>query len=99
MIPALNVFSLGDPLGGNGFRMMQDLKANFVVVQAIGQLFWYFQARASTQEYHLPERSLLPGTDGIATAVIGYGVEQDGKIYCCVNCARAAVRTQLKGRL
>ena len=30
--------------------------------------------------------------------VIGHGVEQDGKIYCCVNCARAAGKTELKDR-
>src|SRR5438132_8892569 len=30
--------------------------------------------------------------------VIGHGVEQDGKICGCVNCARSAGRTQLKDR-
>jgi hypothetical protein len=31
--------------------------------------------------------------------VIGHGVEQDGKIFCCVNCARTAGKTQLKDRV
>ena len=30
--------------------------------------------------------------------IIGHGVEENGKIYCCVNCARADGRSDLKDR-
>lgn len=30
--------------------------------------------------------------------IIGHGVEENGKIYCCVNCARAAGQSGLKDR-
>ena len=30
--------------------------------------------------------------------IIGHGVEADGQIFCCVNCARASGTTQLKDR-
>jgi len=30
--------------------------------------------------------------------IIGHGVEQGGKIFCCVNCARESGKTQLKDR-
>jgi len=31
--------------------------------------------------------------------VIGHGVEQNGKIYCCVHCARSDGKTELKDRV
>jgi len=31
--------------------------------------------------------------------IVGHGVEQGGKIFCCVNCARSAGQTQLKDRI
>jgi hypothetical protein len=30
--------------------------------------------------------------------IVGHGVEADGKIFCCVHCARASGKTQLKDR-
>ena len=42
--------------------------------------------------------ALAPHCPHCDCRVIGHGVEQDGKIYCCVNCARAAGKTQLKDR-
>jgi nitrite reductase/ring-hydroxylating ferredoxin subunit len=30
--------------------------------------------------------------------IVGHGVEADGKIFCCVHCARTAGKTQLKDR-
>jgi hypothetical protein len=30
--------------------------------------------------------------------IVGHGVEADGKIFCCVHCARASGTTQLKDR-
>lgn len=30
--------------------------------------------------------------------IIGHGVEENGKIYCCVNCARADGQSDLKDR-
>ena len=31
--------------------------------------------------------------------IVGHGVEADGKIFCCVHCARASGKTQLKDRV
>jgi len=31
--------------------------------------------------------------------IVGHGVETDGKIFCCVHCARASGTTQLKDRV
>ncbi len=31
--------------------------------------------------------------------IVGHGVEADGKIFCCVHCARASGTTQLKDRV
>jgi hypothetical protein len=31
--------------------------------------------------------------------IVGHGVEADGKIFCCVHCARTAGKTQLKDRV
>ena len=31
--------------------------------------------------------------------IIGHGVEQEGKIFCCVNCARSGGKTELKDRV
>jgi hypothetical protein len=30
--------------------------------------------------------------------IIGHGVEEEGKIFCCVHCAREHDRTELKDR-
>src|SRR5438094_2183533 len=42
MVPAFHVLGLGDPLGGHGFGMMQNLVADFIFIQTIDELFWYF---------------------------------------------------------
>ena len=31
--------------------------------------------------------------------VVGHGVEQEGKIFCCVHCARSGGKTDLKDRV
>jgi hypothetical protein len=31
--------------------------------------------------------------------IVGHGVEADGKIFCCVHCARVSGTTQLKDRV
>ena len=31
--------------------------------------------------------------------IVGHGVEADGQIFCCVQCARTAGKTQLKDRV
>ena len=49
MVPGFHVLGLGDPLRGNGFRMMQNLVVNFAFVQTINQLFWYFQKQPPMQ--------------------------------------------------
>src|SRR5437762_11390713 len=42
MMPSFHVLGLGDPLRGNGFRMMQNLVADFVFVERINESFRYF---------------------------------------------------------
>jgi hypothetical protein len=54
MAPAFHVFGLGDPLGGNGFWMMQNLVVDFVFLQAINELLWYFQKRPPMQTITFP---------------------------------------------
>jgi hypothetical protein len=34
--------------------------------------------------------ALAPGCDQCGCKVIGHGVEQRGRFFCCANCARAA---------
>jgi hypothetical protein len=31
--------------------------------------------------------------------IVGHGVEAEGQIFCCVHCARAAGKTQLRDRV
>src|SRR5437868_5713296 len=45
MVPGFDVLSFGDPLRGDGLRMMQDLVANPAFVQAIDELLWNFHER------------------------------------------------------
>jgi len=54
MMPAFHVFGLGDPLRGNGFWMMQNLVVDFVFLQAINELLWYFQKRPPMQTITFP---------------------------------------------
>jgi nitrite reductase/ring-hydroxylating ferredoxin subunit len=42
--------------------------------------------------------ALAPRCPHCQCRVIGHGVEQDGQIFCCVHCARAGGRTELKDR-
>jgi len=42
--------------------------------------------------------ALAPKCPHCQCRVIGHGVEQAGQIFCCVHCARADGRTELKDR-
>jgi hypothetical protein len=42
--------------------------------------------------------ALAPKCAHCGCAIIGHGVEQGGKIFCCANCAREAGQTGLKDR-
>jgi hypothetical protein len=42
--------------------------------------------------------ALAPKCVHCGCAIIGHGVEQGGKIFCCANCAREAGQTGLKDR-
>lgn len=41
---------------------------------------------------------LAPQCGKCGCRVLGHGVEQDGAVFCCANCARAAGKTQLRDR-
>src|SRR5437016_14323419 len=55
MAPAFHVFGLGAPLRGNGFRMMQNLVVDFIFLQAINELLWYFQKQPPMQTITFPD--------------------------------------------
>jgi len=42
--------------------------------------------------------ALAPACDHCHCKVVGHGVEQNGKVYCCVNCARHSGASKLKDR-
>jgi nitrite reductase/ring-hydroxylating ferredoxin subunit len=42
--------------------------------------------------------ALAPVCPHCSCRIVGHGVEADGKIFCCVHCARASGATQLKDR-
>jgi hypothetical protein len=43
--------------------------------------------------------ALAPVCADCECRIVGHGVEADGQIFCCVNCARKAGKTQLKDRV
>jgi hypothetical protein len=43
--------------------------------------------------------ALAPVCPHCQCRVIGHGVEQGDKIFCCVNCARSGGKTELKDRV
>lgn len=43
-------------------------------------------------------RALAPDCDHCGCKVIGHGVEEDGVIFCCANCARNAGAKGLRDR-
>ena len=59
MVPAFHMLGLGDPLRGNGFRVMQDLVAGFAFVQTVDESTGYFHHCSPMPSYHFVERSLL----------------------------------------
>src|SRR6266513_3976005 len=42
VVPAFHVLGLSDPLRGYCLRMMQNFVADFIFIQTIDELFWYF---------------------------------------------------------
>src|SRR6266481_2971827 len=49
MMPGFHMLGLGDPLRGNGFRMMQNLVADFVFIETIKESFRYFHKQPPMQ--------------------------------------------------
>jgi hypothetical protein len=43
--------------------------------------------------------ALAPRCEHCNTRIIGHGVEADGSMYCCVNCASNAGQTGLQDRV
>ncbi len=41
-------------------------------------------------------QSLAPNCGTCGSKIIGHGLEQNGQIYCCANCARSAGATELR---
>lgn len=42
--------------------------------------------------------ALAPSCPCCRCRIVGHGVEEQGQIFCCVHCARADGRTELKDR-
>jgi hypothetical protein len=42
--------------------------------------------------------AVAPTCEHCGCRIVGHGVEQNGSIYCCVNCARSDGTTELKDR-
>ena len=42
--------------------------------------------------------ALVPCCPCCGCQIIGHGVEEEGQVFCCVHCARADGRTELKDR-
>jgi hypothetical protein len=42
--------------------------------------------------------ALAPSCEHCGCRIVGHGVEDDGTMYCCANCARAAGADDLKDR-
>ena len=43
--------------------------------------------------------ALAPVCPHCKCRIVGHGVEADGQIFCCVHCARAVGKTQLRDRV
>jgi hypothetical protein len=43
--------------------------------------------------------ALAPSCEHCACRIIGHGVEADGRIFCCANCAQQAGVTELRDRV
>ena len=43
--------------------------------------------------------ALAPGCDHCGCRIVGHGVEANGSIYCCANCAREEGATALQDRV
>ena len=43
-------------------------------------------------------QALAPTCAHCGVRIIGHGVESDGTIFCCANCARASGETELRDR-
>ena len=43
-------------------------------------------------------QALAPSCLCCGCRIIGHGVEEEGQVFCCVHCARADGRTELKDR-
>ena len=42
--------------------------------------------------------ALAPTCDHCQCRIVGHGLEADGKMFCCANCARHTGETELKDR-
>src|SRR5262249_36632208 len=54
VMPTLHMLGLGDSLRGYCLRMMQNLVRDFVFIQTIDQLLWYFHNRLRGKSITFP---------------------------------------------
>src|SRR5207237_443837 len=78
LVPAFHMLGLGDPLRGNGLRVVQDLIAGFAFVQTIDDSLGYFHKRPPIPSYHFLERSLHPTASSKTIVSPIYGFRSNG---------------------
>ncbi len=55
-------------------------------------------ARHTFDSFECAIHALAPQCPHCGCKIVGHGVEQSGKIYCCANCARMAGPSAVKDR-
>jgi hypothetical protein len=55
-------------------------------------------ARHTFDSFECAIHALAPQCPHCGCKIVGHGVEESGKIYCCANCARTAGLTAVKDR-
>lgn len=56
------------------------------------------RGRGTFDSFECAVHKLAPGCAHCGFKVVGHGVEEGGRIYCCANCARQAGSKQVRDR-
>ncbi len=56
------------------------------------------RGRGTFDSFECAEQKLAPTCAHCNCRIVGHGVEEGGKIYCCANCARQSGSRQLRDR-
>ncbi|HSP32868.1 MAG TPA: hypothetical protein VLU46_00975 [Thermoanaerobaculia bacterium] len=56
------------------------------------------RGRGTFDSFECAIHKLAPACAHCQCKIVGHGVEEDGKIFCCANCARHAGSAQVRDR-